>query len=227
MQIQKQKVRCKRIRKSQLLLFGSLLIFLSILIFSSDYITKLKKEVFSEMELEINGDSLSPDNIEEKLEDVPITNEIPKEEPVPVEKPKPIIKPIDYSKYYGVLEIPKIGLKRGFYNLGHRYNNISYNVTMVKGSKMPDIEKSNLILMAHSGPGRIGFFSRLYNLKIDDEAYITYNNIKYSYKIVNIYNVPKTGNVKVVRNYDKTVLTLITCTKNDNTSQTVYIMELV
>ena len=126
MQIQKQKVKCKRIRKSQLLLFGSLLIFLSILIFSSDYITKLKKEVFSEMELEINGDSLSPDNIEEKLEDVPITNEIPKEDPVPVEKPKPIVKPIDYSKYYGVLEIPKIGLKRGFYNLGHRYNNISY-----------------------------------------------------------------------------------------------------
>ena len=38
---------------------------------------------------------------------------------------------IDYSKYLGILEIPKIWLKRGFYNIDSRYNNIQYNVTMV------------------------------------------------------------------------------------------------
>ena len=34
------------------------------------------------------------------------------------------VKEIDYSKYVGVLEIPKIGLKRGFYNTDSKYNSI-------------------------------------------------------------------------------------------------------
>ena len=64
---------------------------------------------------------------------------------------------IDYSKYLGVLEIPKIGLKRGFYNIGSRYNNISYNVTIVDGSDLPDVANGNLILMAHSGDSYISY----------------------------------------------------------------------
>ena len=44
--------------------------------------------------------------------------------------------------------------------------------------------------------------------------------------MVNIYNVPKTGQVEVKRDFDKTTLTLITCTKNSKTEQTVYVFEL-
>ena len=33
---------------------------------------------------------------------------------------------IDYSKYLGVLEIPKIGLKRGFYNIYFSVSRSSY-----------------------------------------------------------------------------------------------------
>ena len=51
--------------------------------------------------------------------------------------------------------------------------------------------------------------------------------MKYVYKIVNIYEVEKDGTVAIYRNYDKTTLTLITCTKNNDASQTVYIAELV
>ena len=134
---------------------------------------------------------------------------------------------INYDKYYGVLEIPRISLKRGFYNLGNRYNNIEYNVTMVEGSSMPDVTNGNLILMAHSGDAYISYFENLYKLAVGDMAYVTYKGTKYSYKIVNIYNVEKNGRVTIYRNYDKTTLTLITCTKNNDTSQTVYIAELV
>ena len=42
-------------------------------------------------------------------------------EEIGVEKNKST--PINYN-YIGVLEIPKIRLKRGFYNVGSRYNNI-------------------------------------------------------------------------------------------------------
>ena len=134
---------------------------------------------------------------------------------------------INYSKYAGVLEIPKIGLKRGFYNTDSKYNSIEYNVSVVAGSSMPDVANGNLMLMAHSGDAYISFFAYLYRLNVGDSAYVTYQGNKYQYKIVNIYTVPKTGKVAIYRNYNKTTLTLITCTKNDDTTQTLYIAELV
>jgi len=44
---------------------------------------------------------------------------------------------------------------------------------------------------------------------------------------VNIYNVEKNGIVNIDRNYDQTTLTMITCTKNSDSLQTVYIAEFV
>ena len=134
---------------------------------------------------------------------------------------------INYSKYAGILEIPKIGLKRGFYNTDSKYNTIQYNVSMIAGSTMPDVPNGNLMLMAHSGDAYISFFAYLYRLTVGDSAYVTYQGNKYRYQIVNIYTVPKNGKVAIYRNYNKTTLTLITCTKNDDTTQTVYIAELV
>ena len=49
---------------------------------------------------------------------------------------------------------------------------------------------------------------------------------KYTYKIVNIYNEEKTGMIKIIRDSEKTILTLITCTKDDEYHQTIYIAEL-
>ena len=134
---------------------------------------------------------------------------------------------IDYSRYLGVLEIPKIGLKRGFYNTDSKYNDIKYNVSLVEGSTMPDAPNGNLMLMAHSGDSYISFFAYLYRLNVGDQVFVTYNGHRYQYNIVNIYDVPKTGIVKIVRNHDKNSLTMITCTKDNNYSQTVYISELV
>lgn len=134
---------------------------------------------------------------------------------------------IDYSKYLGVLEIPKISLKRGFYNVGNRYNNIEYNVTMVEGSDLPNVQNGNLILIAHSGTAYISYFAYLYRLGVGDECFVTYGGVTYHYVIVNIYNVEKNGLVGIERDFNKTTLTLITCTKDSDTMQTVYIAELV
>ena len=62
---------------------------------------------------------------------------------------------------------------------------------------------------------------------IGDEATVTYAGINYKYKITNIYKEKNTGTVSIKRNYDKTTLTLITCTKDDDTHQTIYIAELI
>ena len=157
---------------------------------------------------------------EEVVEDIPVVEKVDKKE----ENNNYVI---DYSKYLGVLEIPRIGLKRGFYNTDSRYNSIQYNVTMVDGSSLPDVDGGNLILIAHSGDAYISYFAYLWMMGVGDHAYVTYNGRKYDYQVVNIYNVEKKGMAVIYRDTSKTTLTLITCTKDSDSSQTVYILELV
>ena len=51
--------------------------------------------------------------------------------------------------------------------------------------------------------------------------------IPYTYKVTNIYNEAKDGTITVYRDTGKRTLTLITCTKDDESSQTVYVAELM
>ena len=130
------------------------------------------------------------------------------------------------NEYIGYLTIPKINLKKGFLDMRSKLNNIEQNITVIEGSSYPDKEKGNLIIAAHSGSGWKAFFNDLYKLSTGDVAEVSYKGKKYTYKIVNIYKQEKTGTVAIYRNYDKTTLTLITCTNFDKATQTVYIAEL-
>ena len=98
---------------------------------------------------------------------------------------------------------------------------------MLSASNYPDVTNGNLVIVGHSGDAYNSYFNDLKNLTIDDELIITYKNQKYIYKINNIYNVEKTGTVKIERDKRKNTLTLITCTNgNLKYSQTVYIAYL-
>jgi len=185
----------------------------------------MKDEVYSDMRIAMMDDSPSETKIPDVAHDVTISETSVPENVSNKENTTSYV--IDYSKYFGVLEIPKIGLKRGFYNTDSRYNNIQYNVTMVEGSTMPDVPGGNLILMAHSGDAYISYFAYLYRLGIGDVVYVTYAGTRYEYHIVNIYEVEKNGLVVIHRNKANTSLTMITCTKGNDFTQTVYISELV
>ena len=130
------------------------------------------------------------------------------------------------DEYVGYLTIPKINLKKGFLDKRSKLNNVEQNITIIEGSSYPDVKKGNLIIAAHSGSGWRAFFNDLYKLTKGDTAEVSYKNKKYTYKIVNIYKQEKTGKIAIYRDYEKTTLTLITCTNFDKTSQTVYIAEL-
>ena len=132
----------------------------------------------------------------------------------------------DIESYIGYLEIPKIKFKRGFYNITSKLNTVEANIEIIKGSDMPDVTNGNLIIAGHSGTGWKAFFKNLYKLEVGDEAIVTYAGINYKYKITNIYIQKNTGTVSIKRNYDKSTLTLITCTKDDSSTQTIYIAEL-
>ena len=211
---------------------GVLLITLGLLIVFSDYLKEKKNRAFEIVNLELY-------NLEEKNDDGEVENDeledIEKEdkppeviEPPSVEQPEQAPEVQEPAYYYiGILEIPKIGLKKGFVDPNSSYNNVDANITIIPTSTLPDVDKGNFILAAHSGTGYISYFKNLYKLGLGDYAYIYYNNIKYTYKIVDIYKEPKTGSVAIYRDYNETVLTLITCTKNDESTQTIYIANLI
>ena len=130
------------------------------------------------------------------------------------------------NEYIGYLTIPKINLKKGFLDMRSELNNVEQNIAVIEGSSYPDKEKGNLIIAAHSGSGWKAFFNDLYKLSTGDIAEVSYKGKKYTYKIVNIYKQEKTGKIAIYRDYEKTTLTLITCTNFDNATQTIYIAEL-
>lgn len=212
----------RRLKKSQILLLGSFLVFIGIILLSWNYILTLKEEVYSDMRVEIVMGGEKEDT--QSIVTAPVAKNLNTETTYVEEYPE-LEQQIDYSKYVGILEIPKIGLKRGFYGSDNRYNNIQYNVAVIRGSQFPDEDRGNLILMAHSGNAYISFFRYLYKLELGDKAYVTFKGKKYTYSLVNIYDTPKVGTVKIIRNYDKTTLTLITCTHNSDDYQTIYILE--
>lgn len=131
------------------------------------------------------------------------------------------------NDYIGYLKIPKINLTKGFLDNRSSENDVEKNILVVEGSNYPDVDKGNFILAGHSGTGWKAFFNDLYKLSAGDTAKITYKDKTYTYQITNIYKQPKTGKLAIYRNYDKTTLTLITCTNNDSTTQTIYIAELI
>ena len=130
------------------------------------------------------------------------------------------------NNYIGYLSIPKINLKKGFLDKRSPDNDVEKNILVVEGSSYPTKDKGNLILAGHSGTGWKAFFNDLYKLNKGDKAVVTYKGKTYTYKITNIYTQPKVGKIAIYRNYDKTTLTLITCTNHDSTTQTIYIAEL-
>ncbi len=130
------------------------------------------------------------------------------------------------GKYLGVLKIDKINLEQGFYDKGNPNNHVGKSVTLLNPSNYPDQKNGNTILVAHSGSSYLGYFKHLYKLNKGDLATIKFKGKTYVYKIVNIYTDTKDGDVMIYRNKFKTTLTLITCTKDDDTTQTIYIAEL-
>ena len=211
----KNKIENNKGSKSQLIIVGSLLIILGTLIIGGKYLynyleTKNEEQLidtFFEEQKEIAEDT---------------TPEVP-EEKVETEKPQPTKTKIDY---FAVIKIPKIGLEKGLANKGSYYNNVNRNILVVKESDMPDKDKGNVILAGHSGSGRTAYFKNLHKLERDDEVSIFYNVNEYKYKVLNQYDIEKTGTANIVRNAEKSTLTLITCRHNTN-KQIIYICELV
>ncbi len=194
---------------------GVILVISGTLVLLSDYIKEKRDVVFSEMNLALSG-VVTKDTIPSGEEEKEEIKEIKEED-----------NNYTYEEYLGIIDIPKIELYKGFYSKTSNLNNVKFNLYVLPSSNYPDVENGNLIIAGHSGNYNNSYFANLYKLEKEDTITIHYNNNKYIYQITNIYTEEKTGKVRIFRNKNKTTLTLITCTKDDDYHQTIYIAELI
>ena len=210
MRIEKE-INKKRFKKSQLIIVGSLLVLLGGCVICGKYVYNYFLDRVEDIKIEEfynEQENIDTEVIEETTEKVEETKQETK---------------IDYV---AVIKIPKIKLEKGLCKKGSYCNNVNQNIQILKESSYPDVANGNFILAGHSGNGRTAYFRNVYKLEKDDEISIIYGGFEYKYKIVNIYDIEKTGTASIVRNREKTTLTLVTCRHNTN-KQIIVISELV
>lgn len=217
------------------IIIGVIISILGIVIIGSDYYLSLKHEVFDDMNkayFDQNVDILDgPEEINsDNQEDISSNEEINDNT-----NQEPILEPNNeknsnqnVENYIAYLKIPKVELNRGFYNTTSTLNNVNKNIYVHPASTFPnDVGGNNLILASHSGSSSISYFKKLYKLELEDDVYLEYSGKTYHYKIKNIYTVPKDGTVALRIKQDVSTISLITCTKGDSKTQTIYICELI
>lgn len=207
-------------RETILLVSGSLLLIIAFILFHYNKILEIKDEIYNKIQNEIYKENTS------------INNNISVNINVDYVENDQVIENNENNNqntinYLAFLEIDKINLKQGLLPLESRYNHVDYHVEILDVSDFPDKINGNFILAGHSGTSNVAYFKNLYKLNLGDTAKVYYQSKVYKYSIVNIYNQVKDGTIDIYRDQNKTTLTLITCTKDDKNSQTVYILELI
>lgn len=216
----KRKTKNNNQRKGQLLIVGSFLIIIGIGILGGKIVNNY---LYKKQEQDLINNFYEQQ--EEYVVDVPVMEEeLLEEEVVEQEEKKETTTPT--INYIAVIKIPKIGLEKGLASKGSYWNNVNRNIEILSESDMPDVENGNVILAGHSGNSGVSYFRKLNKLQNDDTVSIVYNGKEYKYKMVNSYEIEKNGYAHIVRNAEKSTLTLITCKHNTN-KQIVVICELV
>lgn len=208
----------EKLSKNVKITLSILFCFIGLVLITYTYFDGIKSNLFNQKNIELlEQEIVISEELEEIDEEIPTTTVVTQ---------KPTTNEDRKDNYIGYLEVPDVKIKRGFVKMDSKYNSVGYNVMLIKGSEMPDVKNGNLILAAHRGNSSVSYFDKLYKLKMGAEASVTYNNKKYIYKLKYTYTVPKVGKITISRNGDINTLTLITCTRNDKKTQTVFIFEL-
>ena len=199
----------EKINKTISVIIGSLFLLIGVSLISYDFLSKRNEEINEQMAIE-EFYTTQEEIKEEFTNDTQKVKEVKKQNKI---------------NYIAILKIPKIDLERGLVEPKSYLNDVKYNLEIVEGSSMPDNKNSNLIIASHSGTARISYFRNLNKLSINDEILLIYKNKTYKYKVSNKYEIEKTGTAKIIRNNNKTPITLITCKYKTN-KQIVVIADL-
>lgn len=204
------KIKKRKLNKNLLtIIIGLIIIVISSSVLIYNYCSNQKLEKIEEKSIEAFFEEPITEDEENQIENTP------KEE-----------KETTKIDYIGVLEIPKISLKKGLVDKNSYYNNVNRNIYILKETTFPsESENSHIILASHSGTSSVSYFKNLNKLSLNDEVYFYYENIKYVYQIINKYEIEKTGtmNLKLTNESD---ITLVTCISRTN-KQVVFVGKLI
>ena len=135
-----------------------------------------------------------------------------------------IIKANNDDNLLAILSIKKINLKENIYPLTDKRNNVEEHVSILNGSNLND--DSLIILAAHSGYGKIAYFNRLDELKVDDRIELSINNKVLVYRLKKSEKQEKTGKIEIIKENTQQLI-LTTCSKDDKSKQLVIYCEKI
>lgn len=211
------KNKIKNNKETILLAVGSLLLIIAFILYHYPKILEINNQIYNDIQNKIFKENTSINSIQVDVN----VSYIEDEEEIKVEPE------VSTPNYIAFLEIDKIHLNQGLLPKTSYYNHVNYHVEILDISDYPDEVNGNFILAAHSGTSNVSYFKNLYKLEIGDIAKVYYEGLVYRYELKNIYYQVKDGSVDIYRDSKKSTLTLVTCTKNDKNSQTIYILELL
>lgn len=217
------------------IIIGVIISIVGIVIIGSDYYLSLKHEVFDDMNKAYYEQNVVISDEPEEINNGNYGEINDDEDTIIDNQEQPVIEPDNKNNhnqnvenYIAYISIPKIELNRGIYNTTSTLNNVNKNIYVHPASTFPNnVSGNNLILASHSGSSSISYFKKLYKLELEDDVYLEYNGKTYHYKIKNIYTVLKDGTVALRVKQNVSTISLITCTKGDSKTQTIYICELI
>jgi len=139
------------------------------------------------------------------------------------EQEQDVQKEVASSKegYLGILEIPKINLKRGFFDFESDKNNVENGLEVINKYCLP-FESCHFILASHSGTAAISFFKNLEKLNRNDSAFLYYHQEKKEYILREIFYQKKNGTISLQETREPELI-LTTCNKENDEIQNVYI----
>lgn len=127
------------------------------------------------------------------------------------------------ESYIGVLEIPKISLKRGFYSYDSPNNTVDSNIEMISSNCSPFLD-CTFLLASHSGNSSISYFKHLDQLELGDEAILSYQKKQESFVLKHILHQVKNGMISLPKPQEFE-LVLTTCNKTQDDIQDIYIFQ--
>jgi len=201
-----------RKRKNRVLVIGILISIIGI------------KILFTKPIESIDNSEFEQDAIDQFYEQFDITKnntEVSNKEPVK----KDINKSNNTIDYLAVLKIPSINLEKGLVNIDSYLNDVKYNIEILDDTDMPFAD-GDIYLAAHAGNSSRSYFKNISKLDLNDEVILYHNNQVFNYKVINKYEIIKTGQAAIKHNSNKKILVLISCVHNTD-KQIVVICELV
>ncbi|MFV0275056.1 MAG: sortase [Bacilli bacterium] len=126
-----------------------------------------------------------------------------------------------FNSFEYVLEIPKINLKQGVVDADEKATTIHRYVSALYQTDKPNIQNGNFVLAAHRGNRATGYFNNLHKLSVGDEIKIYYRKKLYIYYVTKNFEINETNFSILDRQNKKTIITLFTCKKGDNTKRIV------